>query len=86
MNKTHQSRLQADSGYEAVSDTNTQEVSGKSNSGATTNSDAEKSDFISLKWKELRTLATERGINVHGKKRDELEKELTEIGDVNVTK
>ena len=63
--KDHQKRLLADTDYIVVKKEN--------------NEQKQKTvDFKNMDWQKLRKLAVENGINVHGKKRKQIEKELTE--------
>ena len=81
--ESHQSRLQADSGYEVVANTNTSDTSVTPYHEPVKDSVVGRIDFKSMDWQDLRKLATDKGINIHGKKRKQIEKELEEVGGVN---
>lgn len=83
--EAHQKRLQVDRGYFVVSDIKSRETTQTTNRESVIESIGEKVDYKKLEWQELRNFAIEKGINVHGKKREQIEKELAEIGDINVT-
>lgn len=81
--KAHQKRLQADTGYLVVTNSKGQENDLNAHKAHKKNSKTEKVDFKNMDWQELRQYATEKGINTHGKKRKQIERELKEVGGVN---
>lgn len=79
----HQKRLREDTGYLVVTGTNTNDELQSLPSESVHEPVYQNVDFKSLKWNELRKLASENGINVKGLKRDQIEMELAELGDIN---
>lgn len=82
-NKSHQKRLQADSGYLEVSDTKVKESKKEPTLVGNSDTSLEKTDIKKLKWNELRSLASEKGINTKGVKREDIEAELIDRVDAN---
>lgn len=81
--KAHQRRLENDARYIKVEGDIGHELTKLDSSESLNDSTTEKADFKSMNWNDLRTLASEKGINIHGKKREQIEQELSEVGGVN---
>lgn len=82
----HQRRLQANGDYLDVTNSITLKEPETPRSEPVSESVLEKTDLKSLDWQELRKLATESGINIHGLKRKQIERKLLEVGGVNDSK
>lgn len=86
--ETHQKRLQADSNYLEVTNSKGKEdnETGRHEQlNDPINKKTEKVGYSMMDWHELRQLASAKGINTKGMKRKELEKELVNLGDEDVT-
>lgn len=84
--ETHIKRLEGDSNYIKVTNTNTPKTDEIVKHEPIQDSITDKVDYTSIDWHELRKLAADKGINTKGLKRDEIEKELAKLGDEDVTK
>ena len=100
-NKDHVKRLKADSSYIEVTNTklhqndktthnkdvqasNIQKVE-KNTDIDTVESEKYRIELEMMEWHELRQYASEKGINTKSMKRKQIEKELLDLGDENVT-